>query len=357
MGLLYNAHCEGSPLLVTAGQQDRRLRMEDPVLATDLVSVARPWTKWAYEVHARRGFARYCSPRRPDRPRAADRSRVFGTAGRFANGRVQGFEFGAAAYRGPTRPSAGRMRCEKARQFWRRRRIPSFLQAAASPIIGAIAELVAVAEMLGAPVFSESGTSHGRLPFPPNHPLYAAGLPLWAPDVRKRLDGFDVALVTGTNLLRSYIYHEPGRSVPEKLRLVQLDEDPWQLGKTYPVEVGIIGDTRAGLAELARFLKEALPSGYADTARQRREQIARQQQAARSELTARIESESSARPMTPLAMMGAIAGVLPPNVAVIEEASTSCNGVLERLGAITDPTGYFGHRGWALGWGLGAPWA
>src|SRR5580704_11163458 len=30
MGMLYNAHCEGSPLLLTAGQQDRRLRMADP---------------------------------------------------------------------------------------------------------------------------------------------------------------------------------------------------------------------------------------------------------------------------------------------------------------------------------------
>ena len=50
MGMLYNAHCEGTPLLVTAGQQDRRLRLGEPVLDSDLVSVARPWTKWAHEV-------------------------------------------------------------------------------------------------------------------------------------------------------------------------------------------------------------------------------------------------------------------------------------------------------------------
>src|ERR1700724_46572 len=50
MGMLYNAHCEGSPLLLTAGQQDRRLQMEEPVLAGDMVSVVRPWTKWAVEV-------------------------------------------------------------------------------------------------------------------------------------------------------------------------------------------------------------------------------------------------------------------------------------------------------------------
>src|SRR5437867_2996203 len=50
MGMLYNAYREGTPLLVTAGQQDRRLIFEEPILASDMVSVARPWTKWAVEV-------------------------------------------------------------------------------------------------------------------------------------------------------------------------------------------------------------------------------------------------------------------------------------------------------------------
>src|SRR5919112_439456 len=49
MGQLYNAHREGTPLLVTAGQQDRRLMFEEPILWSDMVRVARPWTKWAAE--------------------------------------------------------------------------------------------------------------------------------------------------------------------------------------------------------------------------------------------------------------------------------------------------------------------
>src|SRR5438552_2982858 len=51
MGMLYNAHVEGSPLLVTAGQQDTRLRFDEPVLAADLVGMARPLVKWAAEVN------------------------------------------------------------------------------------------------------------------------------------------------------------------------------------------------------------------------------------------------------------------------------------------------------------------
>ena len=36
MGMLYNAYREGSPLLVTAGQQDRRLQFEEPILGSDM---------------------------------------------------------------------------------------------------------------------------------------------------------------------------------------------------------------------------------------------------------------------------------------------------------------------------------
>src|SRR4051812_19148888 len=50
MGMIYNAYREGTPLLITAGQQDRRLKFEEPILWGNMVEVARPWTKWAVEV-------------------------------------------------------------------------------------------------------------------------------------------------------------------------------------------------------------------------------------------------------------------------------------------------------------------
>src|SRR5215813_12329882 len=49
MGMLYNAFREGTPLLVTAGQQDRRLRLEEPILWGEMSAVVRPWTKLAIE--------------------------------------------------------------------------------------------------------------------------------------------------------------------------------------------------------------------------------------------------------------------------------------------------------------------
>jgi benzoylformate decarboxylase len=352
MGMLYNAYCEGTPLLVTAGQQDRRLRIGDPVLATDLVSVARPWTKWAYEV-----------TRVEDLPivvrRAVQTALTPPTGPVFLSLPVDlQMEQCGGLDLTPPRVADRRVRppCEalrKAAAVLAEARNPVILAGSRVTDAGAVAELVALAELWGAPVLSESATGHGRLPFPPAHPLYAGCLPLWTPDIRQRLNGFDVALAVSISVLRTYIYHEPACPLPDDLKLVQIDEDAGQLGKTYPVEVGLIGDPEAGLAELAQYLTQALSPRQAEGARVRREQYASQQRAARVELAARIEEEGSRRPMTPLALMGALARVLPPDVAVVEEATTTTNTVLERLGAIADPSGYFAQRGWALGWGLG----
>ena len=57
--------------------------------------------------------------------------------------------------------------------------------------------------------------------------------------------------------------------------------------------------------------------------------------------------------MTPGVLMESLSRVLPDNVAVIEEAVTTTGSTFQRLGALKNTSGYFAHRGWALGWGLG----
>jgi benzoylformate decarboxylase len=56
-GNLLNASVSGTPLLVTAGQQDSRHTLTDPLLYGDLVSIAMPAVKWAREVTHRCGRA------------------------------------------------------------------------------------------------------------------------------------------------------------------------------------------------------------------------------------------------------------------------------------------------------------
>ena len=50
MGMIYNAYREGTPLVITAGQQDQRMLFEEPILWGRMVDVVRPWTKWAEEI-------------------------------------------------------------------------------------------------------------------------------------------------------------------------------------------------------------------------------------------------------------------------------------------------------------------
>ena len=45
LGMVYNAWAGRSPVLVTAGQQDTRMRLRDPLLAHDLVAMAAPLVK------------------------------------------------------------------------------------------------------------------------------------------------------------------------------------------------------------------------------------------------------------------------------------------------------------------------
>ena len=352
MGMLYNAFREGTPLLVTAGQQDRRLQFEEPILAGDTVSVVRPWTKWAAEVS-----------RVEDLPTAV--RRAVQTALTPPTGPVflslpvdLQTEWSETLDRSPIRlpdpairPS--REALDAAVELLQQAQCPGILAGSRVSERQAMDALVRLAEQLGAPVLTESGTTHGRLAFPSDHPLNGQGLPLWSPEVRDRLADFDVLLVTGMDLFRQYIYHEPSRAIPEHIRLVHLDEDPWQLGKNYPVTVPLWGHTREGLQEMADLLEQRMTPEQVQRAQHRTQQHASGQKAAREALQQNIQSQADQRPMTPLCLMNAVARAIPDDVAVVEEAVTTTNTTLERLGKLTRRSSYFGHRGWALGWGLG----
>jgi benzoylformate decarboxylase len=353
MGMLYNAYCAGTPLLLLAGQQDRRLRFGEPVLEGDMISVARPWTKWSVEVQ-----------RVEDVPTAV--RRAVQTALSPPTGPVfmslpvdvqleNSDELDLAAPHIPDRrvrpPSDA---AKEAAGLLAQARNPAILAGSRVTESGGTAELVALAEQLGAPVLAEQQSAHGRMPMPADHPLYLGSMPLWIPDVQKRLADFDVVLVVGMNLLCLYIYDEPACPIPEGMRLIHLDADAWEIGKNYPVDVGLVGDPKTGLAELSVLLSEIQSDDRIQTAAQRRKEYAAQRASERETLLARVEAERDRRPMTPFTFMEAICSVLPPEAAVVEEAPTTHNGLLERLGVLKDPASRLSHRGWTLGWGLGA---
>ena len=52
IGMMYGALKVRAPMLVTAGQQDTRLQLREPLLSHDLVAMAAPVTKWSAEPRA-----------------------------------------------------------------------------------------------------------------------------------------------------------------------------------------------------------------------------------------------------------------------------------------------------------------
>lgn len=118
------------------------------------------------------------------------------------------------------------------------------------------AELVRVAEALGAPVVSTVG-GKGAIPFA--HPLSAAS---WIEDrhTTDLLEQADVVLAVGTTIgevTSNYFTYRP------QGRLIQLDAEPRVLGSNYPC-LGIHADAGLGLAAIADRLPDA-----GDAARQR----------------------------------------------------------------------------------------
>lgn len=121
---------------------------------------------------------------------------------------------------------------------------------------GAQAELRRVAETLQAPVLA---TMMGKGIFPEDHPLAAehtgANGTICGNHFSREAD---VILAVGTRFAEqtaSSYRHGESFSVPPT-RIVQIDLDPREIGKNYPVEVGVVADARAGLQALAEALAE-----------------------------------------------------------------------------------------------------
>jgi len=354
MGMLYNAFRSGTPLLVTAGQQDQRIAFEEPILWGEMVEVARPWTKWAAEVR--------CVEDLPSAVRRAVQTALTPPTGPVflslpldvQMAAAESHELDLAPPRTPdehVRPPLEAVR--RAVEVLASASNPGILVGSRICEAGAVEALVALAERLGAAVIHEAYTSRGRLAFPPAHPLSAPPLPFWSPEVRQRLAEFDVLLVAGMKLFQQYIYHEPRRPIPEHVRLVQLDDDPWELGKNYPLEVAVVGHPRPSLEELAAALDAQMTPEARHAAQARGRANAQAHRRERESLVREAESQRDARPLTPLCLMNALARALPDNVAVVEESPTTTGCYLERSGALGNTDGFFAQRGWALGWGLG----
>jgi benzoylformate decarboxylase len=348
LGLMYTALMSRTPLLVTAGQQERRMQLEEPLLWGDLVQMARPLSKWAYEV-----------PRPEDLPRAVRR------AIKVAMTPPTGPVF-LALPMDVLEASADLELSPMARPDLRPGPLPELLTQAAevlcaakNPVMivgdrvsksGALAEAAAVAEALGARVYGEPQSN--RLAFPPGHPLFAGVLPSLSQGVRRALEPADVLLVVGLNLFQPFLYAPPG-PLPDGATVVHIDSDPWEVAKNYPVQVGILSEPKAALAQLLPLIRQRLTSAQRDAAQRRLESERRLRLQERQGLEARAAEDEHADPMSPIVLMREVAQALPDDAVVVNESVTS-GGTLRAWLNLKDEQSFFQAKGGGLGFGLPA---
>jgi acetolactate synthase-1/2/3 large subunit len=116
-------------------------------------------------------------------------------------------------------------------------------------------DLRELAELLGAPVAT---SLNGKGAFPDTHPLGigVGGSRCAYPGVRGQvtntfLTEADVALLIGTKM---GLYTE-FNFTKTKAKIIQIDVDPFEIGKNQPADIGIVGDAKFSLRELIKMLE------------------------------------------------------------------------------------------------------
>src|SRR5262249_6205956 len=215
---------------------------------------------------------------------------------------------------------------------------------------GALAELVELAEAIGAPVHLEG--MDNSAPFPSTHPRSRGPLTRPAPQARKPLAPPDLLVSTAADLLTMSLPSEI-EAIPPGLPIIHLDSDPWQLGKNYPAEVAILADPKAALPELTAAVTAAMSNTARVAAERRRKAVEATIAEEHAALTTRAVTAAAKHPTQPLALWQAIGEMLPRNIVVVDEALSSGAG-LRRFIAGDDAKSFFGMRGGGIGWGLPA---
>jgi benzoylformate decarboxylase len=348
MGMLYDARMSGAPMLLTAGQHDQAMNLTEPILWSDLPPVARPYVKWSHEI-----------TRLEDLPRAV--RRAVKTAHAHPTGPVfislpvdvlnaeRELDLLASTRVAP-RIRGDAAAIDAAADLLVRARRPLLVAGDAVSQGDALEELAEVAELLGAPVYGECVPSTCSFPF--THPLYAGPFPRLGPPIRNLLMGHDLLFSVGGDLFTLSLPSDV-EPMPEGLTVVHMDTDPWQLGKNYPAKVAILGDPKATLPDLAEALRKRLGPAVLKERAGKVADLAAAHAASTEKMRAKARAEVQTSPISPLALVGAVADAVPDDAIIVDESISSSHGV-RNLFRAQDHQSFYGLRGGGIGWGLPA---
>ncbi|MFF5212098.1 thiamine pyrophosphate-binding protein [Streptosporangium sp. NPDC000396] len=346
IGMMYQAMRGHSPLVVLAGDAGVRYDAMDAQMAADLVGMARPVTKWATRV-----------------THPSSVLRVLRRAFKIAMTAPAGPVFVAlpadvldAANNEPVVPTSFPV-TRSAPPKEEIDRAAALLAGADRPLIiagdgvafsSAQAELASVAEILGAPVW---GADWAEVNLDQNHPQFRGMLGhMFGEHSKEITTQADAVLICGT-----YVFPEVFPSLDGVFAsgapVVHIDLDPYQIAKSFPVDVGLVADPAVTLAMLADALTAVTtPEGRARAAERVRVMAEEDAEKRGSEL-ARDESLREAYPIHAARFADELARQLPADAVIFDEALTTSPDLMRYLPA-SRPGGYFQTRGGSLGVGI-----
>ena len=269
MGALYNAKFSGSPVILTAGQQEQGHGLLEPLLYEPLPPIAAPLVKWAVEVSRVEDL-----PRIMRRAAKVAMTRPMGPVfislpGDILNARAE-LDLGISVrIDDRVRPSDAAVDAIAAMLLSAKR--PAIIAGQEIAIHGAFAQAGELASLLGAAVFQEPIPYAAS--FSTAHPQFVGMLTRNQSQVRAALEPYDMVFCLGADLLRMSVY-SPVEPLPEHLQVVHLSERPWELGKSYRTDLAVAANVRETLDALLPVLRAKADGGYRSAANERCAKVA-----------------------------------------------------------------------------------
>lgn len=344
--LLANAFTGGVPLVVTAGQQDTRLRAYEPHLTGDLVKIAAPVTKWGFEITnvedipvvLKRAFKTAAHP--PTGP-------VFVSLPQNILGESFDFEYPKSSAIG-THVHPDPESVKEAVSLLARARNPLMIVQDGIAKSEALADAVEFAELIGAKVYQPW---MGDVNFPLNHPLYVGDLDMTSTKTWDMLAEVDILVAIGTPLFSVSSYLAQAR-LSASTKVIQIDNNAWEIGKNNPVDCGIEGDIKASLVDLTSALRAEMTATAKAGVKNRTSEIGLTKKKSDEEFFARAQKERDDTPITPSRLMQEIKENIKPGTRIVDDCWSS-SAVLRRTLAFSEPKSFQRSRsGGSIGFGL-----
>jgi benzoylformate decarboxylase len=349
MGSLYNAQFTGTPMILTAGQQEQGHGVMEPVLYGPLVRMAEPLVKWAVEV-----------TRLEDLPRIVRRAAKVATTpptgpvfislpGDILNSEA-GIDLGRSTrIDARTRPSDDALKALAARLLKAER--PVIVTMDEIVRSDALTEAAELAEMLGAAAY-QSSTPYGAH-FLSESPSFVGALARVQKAARDTLANYDLLIALGGDPLRMSVHSEVD-ALPDGMPMVQVGLTDWEIAKNYGAEIALKADVKETLRALLPVLKEMGGAALPQRARQRLAELAPKNWTARR--VALIEQIGMSRdqvPIDPDWLVLQMVEAMPDNAILVDEGLTSGRQITN-LRPHRDRYGYHGLASGGIGWGLPA---